>query len=960
MVRRRERTFVLHAEFPVLARTPLLPSDPSSGVAHMLSGSFLEAVRFASRSLATVTDGDLDADERLATTVHAYERRARTRATPRGAFAGVQVAQVTEKDARFSVGKNHRARSTPSAAWLDDVANQVLDDLEVLDTVLLAFNDLAVRRGDRYEHEWAIGSGKPERITLRATPAVELIVETCRTPARLMQVTAAIKARWPSVPAETVRATVQRLVRTGLLLVDLLPDDIAQDPLKHLLTRMPPGHEIAGPLVELRDLLAEADKYPPGTDERLEALVEARAICDRIAPQESPIMVDVAFDADIQVPRSLLVEAADAAGMLWSITPSPEILGVYHSRFVDRYGVQRRVPILAVVDPVTGLGSPDDDEFPEPEKNPIRGRVLAGLIADAAARHSTEVLLSEDTVAALRVTGERVAPSSAELYTRVLSESPDHLANGQYLLAAYLGSTLDAGSTLGRFSSLLHLPSLAVDPAVPLRAEVVVRPRLAALATVASPSGFVPQRICVGTVPGPGDLALSDLDLASDGHRLTLWSRSLDREIAPVLFSRIGSAYITPAVRVLQDLANAGAHPWHSWTWGQFTDAPFVPQVRWRNTILSPARWRLPHPLVVAVADTRAWESELARWRTTAVPNLPRLVVTQDADQRLLLDLDDPRDRELLRRYVRRGADAVTALPGGPDAVQAVADGPDGRHVLELVVPLQGAHRLPVADDDQPAPWTPPVIHLPGGRWLSLTIPSPRIHHDDLLGQLGNLKATLCGDVDRWFWLRYDNPAHGPHLRVRFAGDPSVLSTAVLPALSERYATWMARGLVGRMVIESYEPETDRYGGPAATDAAERVFDADSDLALNLLADTPDEDARLVFAALSAVGIARGLTDEPTTAVGRPRLDRPQRRRVNELRAGALSGPAVLLDQLGREMWDRREDAVAFYRDTVPGTRRADCASSMIHMHANRLGLDRDQEHIARALAADLLAREHR
>ncbi|MFC8798440.1 lantibiotic dehydratase [Promicromonospora sp. NPDC057138] len=43
---------------------------------------------------------------RLATTVHAYERRARTRATPQGAFAGVQVARVTENAARYSVGKN--------------------------------------------------------------------------------------------------------------------------------------------------------------------------------------------------------------------------------------------------------------------------------------------------------------------------------------------------------------------------------------------------------------------------------------------------------------------------------------------------------------------------------------------------------------------------------------------------------------------------------------------------------------------------------------------------------------------------------------------------------------------------------------------------------------------------------------------------------------------------------------
>lgn len=957
---KRERAFTLHTGFPILARTPLLPSDPDRRPVRLLSGSFLEAVRFASRSLATVTDDDLDADERLATTVHAYEQRARTRATPRGAFAGVQVAQITESEARFSVGENHRARSTPSAAWLNVVANQLLDVPAVLDSVHLASNDLAVRRGDRYEHEWATGSEKPERITLRATPAVELILEACRVPVRLAQISAAIEARWPGVPTSTVRATVHKLVRTGLLLTDLLPDDVAQDPLKHLLTRVPALHETLRPLVELRDLLAEADKYPPGTSERLTALVEARTICDQLAPHESPITVDVAVDADIQVPRPLVTEAVDAANLLWNITPSSEVLGTYHSRFVDRYGLGRRVPLMMVVDPVTGLGDPDDGERPDPAEAPVRRRVLAGLVSAAAARHSTDVMLDDEAIAALRVAGERRPPTSGELYARVLSKSIGDLAAGRYLLAAYLGSTQDAGSTLGRFSSLLDLPSPVAEPGVPLRAEVVVRPRLTALATVALPSRFAPVRICVGTFPDPGDLTLADLDLASNGHRLVLWSRSLDREISPALFSRIGPAYITPAVRVLQELANAGSHPWHTWTWGPLTDAPFLPEVRWRHTILSPARWRLPQALVAAVSDKQTWESELAQWRTTAVPTVPRTVIAQDTDQRLPLDLDDQRDRELLRRYVRRGADAVTAPPGGPDAVQAVADGPDGRHVLELVVPLQGHRQRAVEATDRPTVSTPPVVHLPGGRWLSLTLPSPSAHHDDLLAKIGDLAAAVRGDIDRWFWLRYDSPAHGPHLRVRFAGEPSILNTVVLPAVSERYATWMAHGLVGYLVIEAYEPEIDRYGGPGAIAAAEHVFDADSDLIVSLLADAPDEEARLLLSALSAIELARRLTDDAATAIGRPRLDRAQRRRVNELRAAAPHDPDALLNSAALKTWDRRTRALTAYRLVVPEARRADCASSVIHMHANRLGLDRDQEHVARALAAEFLARRHR
>ncbi|WP_225997284.1 lantibiotic dehydratase [Myceligenerans pegani] len=955
----RERTFGLHAGFPVVARMPLLPVE-SGEPADPLSGSFAEGLRFASRSLATVASDDLDADERLASTVRAYEHRARHRATPRGAFAGVQVAEVAKAPARFRVGRNHRARSTPSAAWLSELALRVAAIPEVLANLRFAANDLVVRRGDRFEHEYSTGAKKPERVTVRATPAVEQILETCRPSADLKRLVAAVNERWPGVPAATVRATALELVRTGLLLTDLLPDDVSQDPLRYLLMRVPASHELTKDLLALRDLLAEADKYAPGAEGRLGALVEAREVCDRIVRHESPITIDVSVDAEFQVPSSLVTEGTQAASLLWSIMPTSGTLETYHARFIDRFGMDRRVPLLSVVDPVKGLGDPDDDDdHPAPEET-RRSRVLADLAAVAMRRSSTVVELDDVVIDALRVEGTASPPATGELYAQVVAQSPDDAVDGKYMLAAYLGCTQDAGSTIGRFASLLDLPgpgAMEWGDGGPVEAEIVVRPRLAALTTVTLPSGFAPVRICVGVLPGPGDLTLADLDLASDGQRLRLWSRSLDREVVPQLYSRIGPAYLPPAVRLLQDLANSGSRPWHVWMWGPMNGAPFLPEVRWRRTILSPARWRLPHALITAVRDAAAWETELDRWRAGAVPQPPRVVVTQDVDQRLPLDLDDSRDRDLLRRYVRRGVDAVTAPPGGPDALQAVADGADGRHVVELVIPLEASHpQADGSDQRRPIESTPTVVHVPGGRWLSLAIASPVVHHEDLLARISDLGDQVRDDVDHWFWLRYDNRAHGPHLRLRFTGDPATLNNRVLPAVSAQCARWMDTGLASRVAIEPYEPEIDRYGGPAAIDAAERLFHTDSRLVLAFLADRPDADTRVQLAAHSAMEISRGLARGARDAVGRPRLDRPSRRRVNELRVPARGRPSHLLDEGAQDLWALRARELAKYGGLVPEGRSAECASSVIHMHANRLGLGHDDERLARALAAELIA----
>lgn len=958
----RTRTYTWDSEFPVLARIPMLRVSPGYPEEDVLAGPLLEAVRFASRSLSSIAPADLETDERLAATVRAYELRARMRATPRGAFAGVQVAHVADAPARFSMGSAHRARSMPSSTWLGVLAERLVEETDVLARLRLTSNNLVVRRGGRYEIENPAETTSLARITLRATPAVSLILEACRNGASLDDVLTTVTAAWPQAPEERVRETVLEMLRGGHLLTDLLPGDVADDPLGHVLSRLPAESELAEPLSAIRKYLHEADLYPPGARERVAALTAARDLCDTIARHEGPITVDVVADADIRLPSGLLAEAADVAGLLWSITPTEATLDSYHARFVEKYGTSRRVRLLDVVDPVAGLGDPDVEPSrgrDEPDRR--RARVLAELVAAAAAGDGSEVVLDDATIAALRVPDDGVRPApSGELYARVIGASKEEVEAGRYRLAAYFGCTADAGSSIGRFASLLPGEVWGPDHDEPSAlAEVVVRPRSSKLDTVAVPTGFASTRIGVGVEPQPGDLPLEDLEVASDGHHLSLWSSAMDQQITPALYSRIGSAYIPPVARLLRLLARSGTRPCHTWSWGGLSEAAFLPRVRWRSAILSPARWRLPDGLMTAARDVARWEVELGRWRSSSRPRPPRVVIVENGDRFVPLDLDDARDRELLRRYVRRGTDGVAEMPGGSDAVQGVVPGPGGGHALELVIPLRAHQAAAKALPRQrPARSTAPVIHPPGSEWLSWVIAAPAAYHEELLEHVGDLAGQVRNDVNRWFWLRYDDPGHGPHLRLRFAGTPENLAGRVLPAVSAWGATLMDQSLIGTLALEPYVPEIDRYGGCAAIEAAEQVFHADGEFVLAYLAAARDQDDRLVRIALSAVEIARLVADGDLDTLGHPRLEKAARRRVNALRTVAAHRPACLPDPT--QAWDRRAASLVAYRSTVPVSRRADCASSLIHMHANRMGADRAEERIARALAVQLLAKQVR
>jgi lantibiotic biosynthesis protein len=242
-------------------------------------------------------------------------------------------------------------------------------------------------------------------------------------------------------------------------------------------------------------------------------------------------------------------------------------------------------------------------------------------------------------------------------------------------------------------------------------------------------------------------------------------------------------------------------------------------------------------------------------------------------------------------------------------------------------------------------------------------IPSPPSCHEQVLSVLADVAMDVAGQFDLWFWLRYRDDAHGPHLRARFHGDPCSLTGQVLPALSRRCDDLIRARLVSGLYVAPYDQEIERYGGSQAINAAEAVFGADSSLVLTVLGEALDDDTRIVIAALSAVAIVQAVAGGSRAALDVGGLDRPGRRRAIQLRPlarkAADSGPAALVPVL-RHAWEERECALKAYHAAVSEQRRADCSSSVIHMNANRLLGDLGSERLARALAIDLLARDAR
>jgi len=243
------------------------------------------------------------------------------------------------------------------------------------------------------------------------------------------------------------------------------------------------------------------------------------------------------------------------------------------------------------------------------------------------------------------------------------------------------------------------------------------------------------------------------------------------------------------------------------------------------------------------------------------------------------------------------------------------------------------------------------------------------------------------GAADGWFFIRYSDPDW--HLRLRFHGAPERLDREVLPALEVAAAPLLDDGRVWKVQLDTYEREVERYGGPDGIALAERLFKADSEAALAILAALSDDEMERARWRLTLRGMALllddlGLNLETRGSVARAareaygqefRVDLSLQRQLGEkyraerqqldglLDADAepagLPGPALAaLHRRSERLAPIAAELRAAEREGRLTLSLAQLAPSYLHMHAFRLlsGAQRQQELVLYELLARLYA----
>jgi len=908
---------------PFLLRAPLLALQADLEPERLLADPAVRAaLRIASPSLSQALH---QPDARARRSLRRYLNRLSTRPTPYGLFAGVALGHWgPTSDLALAPGR--RTRTRPDMGWLLERVLAWEQDRKVRPFLnLLANPSVVVRTGRAWLGErlrFQKEDPEPE-VSVRATRLLREVLARTRQPVPWAEVREALPG-----PRERVEDFLHQLLDQTLLLSDLRPPLTLADPAGWLVERLKRIPPLAREAAELQRFLQACRTW----DDLPEPAREAA-----FAEFPEPVQVDSALNLQgCSLSQEVGLEVARAAELLLRLSPFPQglpDLREYRGRFVERYGLDREVPLLEMLDPVLGLGAPEGGSRQTP---PERDRALLDLAWRAMRAGRTVLELEEETLDRLQAAplDRSEIPASLDLCALVAAPDRQALDRGEFLVVVgpNLGSE-EAGRNLGRFTGLLGagldqtLDRLArfreAQHPGTLPMEVSYLPRKLRSANVAVRRGQADLEVAVGVEPGRQRVPLDELRVSVVEGRFRVHWKGL--EVLPSSGHMLNDRHAPPALQFLLRHRRDLAPQLHPFDWGPAWNLPFLPRVGSGRVVLQPARWRLTREDLSSPDWREAWQ-------------VPRFVHLGPGDVRLLLDLDDPVQAGEVTENARRSGEAVfqEALP---DPSQAWLPGPGGRYLCELAVPLRATTPpgpLPL-ERPSPAPCSRRLFP-PGSEWNYLKLYAAPDAEDELL--VRSLRPVL---EEGAFFVRYSDPE--PHLRVRLRG------AEMLEPLAELGRGLLEGGMVRRVSLDTYERETERYGGDAGIGPAEAFFAADSLLVVDLLAlRTPRED-RTLLGALSVMHLLEALGQ------GQVVLDnwRAHRRDCRE-------AARTVFRQRGRELlqWHReagplqeihrkhetllRERARALFK--APLTRPAPAlAEDLVHMHCNRLlGRDRTAE----------------
>lgn len=944
-----------------------------------------------------------------------YLIRMMTRPTPFGLFSGVTYGQFGEQSQiELEDISAYRKRVRPDMEWLLKVVEKIERQQSVVKQLRVQRNSLIYRQGERAKIPYTtrygtLSLGENDSVSVRASMVFDVVMEVCATPISYLELVNHLQSQFGEASEETIHRYVWELFEQEFLVSSLRPPTTTTDPFTYILSILEPVQgmdELKRELLQICDEIQRYEKLLIGEGEEMLQTLQQKM--KQIVDVSSTLQIDMSLeDRSIVLPERIRKDVERVAELLSCLSSGEhdnQHLEEYRFDFLERYGPYREIPLLEMLDDEIGLGPPATYRYPKSRKNiknpppaynTKQQQCMMRWLVTCLKRGECELVLTEDMIQEMmEEKSGNVRPSlpSMELYFLLQARHARDLDSGEYtlILGPNPGST-GAGMTFGRFIDMFgdsfkdmfgliqqEEQRLTADKLI---AEISYLPSAGRATNVVLTENFREYEMGIGTNPRLSDdreIYINDLVVGVDNDRFYIKSLRHNREVIPTAGHMLNIIDTPNVYRFLREVKQQMYRRWKMVDFGALAESPYIPRIRYNNVILSPSTWK------IRIDKEQEGEAtlELKLRAFCKEWNVPRYVHMIQFDNRILLDLENPLHvDEVCKDLKAEGEIALIEHLGGFDKHPIQRS--DGRLIAEFVFPL--VRRVPGAEEmmeevsvarqsDLKAEGCSnrhieagQRIVLPGGSWFYAKLYGLDSRQDEFLGRYWEAFCRQCreaGIVDYAYYIRYTDPDR--HIRARFHVRSEQGSVDLLPLFYQWTTTLLHEGMISKVVIDTYEPEIERYGGPQLMPLAEVVFSYDSDVSAQLvylLRFNQIQMSQETVAVLSVVELFRqfGYSDEEMNDVLNKRYD------VKEYLDEFRQERRMLMQLLGGEHEDLQSahtDAFAVYnvlnvraeavkryagelskqQDTLTNTME-NILLSVIHMHMNRLlGVDRDKE----------------
>lgn len=845
-------------------------------------------------------------DSKLEATLLKYLIRMSCRPTPFGLFGSVTHG-IVGPSTRLELGDRAawRRRSRLDVSVLDAAARHLLSEATARRSLTYRVNQTLFRDSTdsvRFVTSADGPDGKSfDLVRADLSPPLSYVIEAggAELGVEWQELLEGLCERFPSLPHVDVAAFIDELVEWQILVPQFGPT-LTGDAAPHVgLTdsQSKVVHETLGSAIRLcLERLSEMDSRGFGLARSDYALALKPLAPYAAADPAHAVQVDFVRQPveDPVVGAGVVREVQATIGVLSQIQESePSHIEAFAAAFLERFG-DSEVPLLEAIDEERGVGFGPPSGAKRGPLHMFQGIDLSRkervardwgdrddrlldllLLSVLDGRH--ELQLTSDVISKLRVPESLPVPDALCAVVTLFRQPDECDREPSILFRAAVGPPADR--MLARFA---HLDGALADSLGRLKAiEASLHPEAIVAEIVHLPSGRagnvvvrpVTFRHHIGVLGRGGseqnELPLQDLAISVQQSTVVLRSKRLQKRVIPRLSSAHNYTHRSLGVyRFLSSVAQQGVNGSVRWRWGKLRSAPFLPRVSYGRSIVSPARWQVARGDILDCGKPEFAALQELRARR----NMPRFVSLMEGEDGLPLDLLNPTAVGILTAALRRNGriEVTEMLPR--ESTVAAADGTNLAH--DLLIPLVRTAPAPATPSlAAPAPLSFPL----GSQWLYFKIYAEWRALDHILIEVIDSALADSAVVRNWHFLRYADP--DPHLRLRFLVAASGPRADLRDSMLQRLANLAESGVAWRTVMDTYQPEVRRYGGPWGIRLAEEIFTIDSRCARSIIVDSlergdgPELRWRLGLVAADRMLADLGLTLPEKVKFARARLE---------------------------------------------------------------------------------------